>query len=328
LDVSDLERLGIGDFVFLAALILVVRPIAVAVCTLGANLSARERKFLACMAPRGIVAAAIASLFAERLIEFGYEQADRLVPVTFLVIIGTVTVYGLAALPLARRLGLAERNPQGVLIVGAHSWARTIAQALTREGYRVVLVDTNRTNISAAHLDGLTAVYGGIHSERILDQIDLYGISHLLALTSNDEANSLAAVHFGEVFGRKNVYQLPPGDAEPGHRPGVPSPHLSGRFAFGPGVTYDRLSELFEQGATIKSNRLTEKFDFAGYRERYGDGAIPLFVVNEEGALALVPAAGKIKPRVGQTLISVVRGKQAPAARREDSEQIPTASEG
>lgn len=326
LNVSDLERLGIGDFVFLAVLILIVRPVAVAASTLGSKLTKAERNFLAWMAPRGIVAAAISSLFAERLIEFGYEQADRLVPVTFLVIIGTVTVYGLGAFPLARRLGLAEGNPQGVLLVGAHSWARAIARALKERGLRVVLVDSNRANISAARLEGLTGFYGGIHSERILDQIDLYGISHLLALTSNDEANSLAAVHFADVFGRKNVYQLPPGDAEAGHRPGVPPPHLSGKFAFGPAVTFNRLSKLFEQGATVKANQLTEKFDYAGYRERYGDSAIPLFLINEDGGLAVVAATSKIKPRAGQTLISVVRGEQAPVEGNEEGERIPAAS--
>jgi hypothetical protein len=328
LNVSDLERLGVGDFVFLAVLMLVVRPVAVAASTLGSKLTSQERNFLACMAPRGIVAAAISSLFAERLVEFGYEQADRLVPVTFLVIIGTVTVYGLAAFPLARRLGLAESNPQGVLLVGAHAWARAIARALKERGLRVVVVDSNRANISAARLDGLTGFYGGIHSERILDQIDLYGISHLLALTSNDEANSLAAVHFSEVFGRKNVYQLPPGDAEAGHRPGVPPPHLSGKFAFGPGVTNSRLAKMFEQGATVKANLLTEKFDYARYRERYGDEAIPLFVINEEGELTVVGARSKIKPRAGQTLISVVREEEASAGSTEEGEGMPMVSEG
>jgi hypothetical protein len=326
LNVSDLARLSAGDFIFLAVLMLVVRPAAVAASTLGSKLSMAERNFLACMAPRGIVAAAISSLFAERLVEFGYEQADRLVPVTFLVIIGTVTVYGLAAFPLARRLGIAESNPQGVLLVGAHTWARAIARALKERGLRVVVVDSNRSNISAARLDGLTGFYGGIHSERILDEIDLYGISHLLALTSNDEANSLAAVHFAEVFGRKNVFQLPPGDAEAGHRPGVPPPHLSGKFAFGSGVTYNRLAKLFEQGATVKANLLTEKFDYAGYRERYGDGAIPLFIMNEEGELAVVAATGKIKPRAGQTLISVVREEEGPVKGSEEGERVPASS--
>jgi len=68
------------------------------------------------MAPRGIVAAAVAAVFAIRLEEAGYPGATLLVPVTFLTIISTVTIYGLTSPFVARKLGLAEANPQGILL--------------------------------------------------------------------------------------------------------------------------------------------------------------------------------------------------------------------
>ena len=323
LRLSDLADVGFAGLLFLAVLMFVARPAAVFVSAAGSKLSTEERMFLAWMAPRGIVAAAISSIFAARLLEAGYTQAERLVPVTFFVIIGTVTIYGLGAFPVARRLQLAQGSPQGALIVGAHSWARSIAQALRQEDIRVVLVDSNRTNVAAARLAGLPAHYGGILSEQVLDEIDLYGISRLLALTSNDEANSLAALHFAEIFGRAQVYQVPPGNGEPGSRKGTAREHMNGRFLFGPEANHDRLSELFETGAGLKTTRLTEKFDYSAFQELYGDTALPLFAISEAGNVVVSTMASPLKPRAGQTLVSLIRAEANGRGAADSSEPSP-----
>ena len=81
------------------------------VSTHGTDLTLRERTFLAFLAPRGIVAASVASVFALKLSSLSQQsaaQAAALVPVTFFVILGTVSIYGLLAGPLARRLSLAD----------------------------------------------------------------------------------------------------------------------------------------------------------------------------------------------------------------------------
>ncbi len=121
------------------------------------------------MAPRGIVAAAVASVFAFRLSEKGVEGAETIVPITFLVIVVTVTVYGLTSYPLARFLKVVQSKPQGILFVGAHPWARSIAKILKDKKINVVMVDTNRQNISTARLDGFKAYLGSILSEHITD---------------------------------------------------------------------------------------------------------------------------------------------------------------
>ena len=224
-----------------------------------------------------------------------------------MVIIGTVTVYGLGAFPVARRLGVAQPDPQGALIVGAHSWARAVGQALRREGIRVVLVDSNRPHVAAANLTGLSARYGAILSEKVLDEIELYGINRLLAVTSNDDANSLAALHFAEIFGRAEVYQLSPGNGDSAGRKSTSPEHLAGRFLFGDAVTHEHLSQMFEAGATVKTTRITEKFDYAAFREMYGDSAVPMFIKSEGGELSVVTAESSARPRAGQTLFSLVR---------------------
>ncbi len=306
LRISDLAEVGFRGVLFLAVLMVLARPAAVAVSTVGSQLSSAERKFLAWMAPRGIVAAAVSSIFAVGLSEAGFAQAERLVPVTFFVIIGTVTIYGLGAFPVARRLGVAQPHPQGALIVGAHSWARAMAKALEREDIRVLLVDSNRAHVAAARLAGTPAHYGAILSESVLDEIDLYGISRLLAVTSNDDANSLAALHFAEIFGRAEVYQLSPGDSDSAGQKSTSPQHLNGRFLFAPEVTYDHLSRMFDAGAIVKTTRITEKFNYQAFHELYGASAVPMFVISDRGELAVVTAASPPKPRAGQILVTAI----------------------
>ena len=118
LQVGDLVQLDLGSLLFVGALIVFVRPISVWLSTIGMGLTWRERTFLAWMAPRGIVAAAVSAVFAIDLVAAGYADAARLAPLTFLVIVATVAVYGLTAAPLARALGLAESAPQGVVVLG------------------------------------------------------------------------------------------------------------------------------------------------------------------------------------------------------------------
>lgn len=305
LQVSDLSYIGMGSLAFLGVLMLVARPASVALSTLRSRLSRSERSFLSWMAPRGIVAAAISSIVALRLVEAGYPEAELLVPITFMVIMFTVTIYGLTASPLARWLQVARPNPQGVLIVGAHSWSRTIAAALQAEGYLVLVVDDSWANISAARMAGLPTFYASILSQYALEEIELGGIGRLLALTSDDEFNSLAALQFIDVFGRAEVYQLPPKGEEKGPR-GIVSQHLQGRLLFGQGIGYTYLASRFARGAMIKTTKLTQEFDYDAFRKLYGEEAIPLFTIAQNGNLVVFTKDSPPTPRPGQTLISLV----------------------
>jgi NhaP-type Na+/H+ or K+/H+ antiporter len=105
-DLGAVADLGLAGLGLIAVLILVQRPASVAVSTIGTILTRRERIFAAGIMPRGIVVAATASAFQLSLVENGVEDADQVVPVCFLVIAATVLIYGLAARPLARALGL------------------------------------------------------------------------------------------------------------------------------------------------------------------------------------------------------------------------------
>lgn len=300
----DLEQIGLASFVFLLVLVFIARPAAVFASTLGSKLSLKEKFFLSWMAPRGIVAAAVASIFALRLEEVGLPGSEALVPQTFFVIIGTVALYGLTAPWMARRLGLAKAHPQGVLFLGGHHWVRTLAKSLLDEGYPVMLVDNSRHNVSAARMAGVPAFYASIFADNVLDRVEISGIGKLMAMTTNDDVNSLAALHFAPLFGRAQAYQLMPDDESllDAH-----SRHLRGRLLFGKGMTHAALTQRFTDEAVVKKTKLSEEYGFEELNARYGGEALPLFLITESGELQIFTADGSLKPQPGQTLISLVR---------------------
>ncbi|MFC1874930.1 cation:proton antiporter [Chloroflexota bacterium] len=309
LQLSELAKIGAGSIALLAVLMLVARPAAVALSSLGSKLKLKERLFISWLAPRGIVAAAVASVFALRLTEAGYTQAELLVPLTFVVIAGTVTVYGLSASPLARWLKVAEPDPQGVLIVGGHSWARVIATTLHKEGFKVLMVDTNWANISAARMIGVSTFYGNILSQYTLDEIELGGIGRLMALTSDNEYNSLATLQLTNDLGRSAVYQLPAGGEE--QKKKAVSQHLRGRLLFAPDATYSYLAKRFASGATTRTTELTEGFDYDAFKGYYGESALPLFLIDQSGKMTVFTADNPPKPKPGQKLISIIKPERS-----------------
>lgn len=305
LEIADLTGLGTGGVLFLAAMLFVIRPAAVFLSTVRTDLKLRERFFLAWLAPRGIVAAAVSSVFALELAHEGHAEADLLVSATFLVIVGTVTIYGLTAGPLARWLGIAESDPQGVLFAGAHPVVRAMAEALREEGYHVLLVDTNRQNIATARMIGVPTCWAGVLSEYVREEVDLGGIGRLLAVTPNDHLNTLAAEEFSEVFGRAESYQLPTPQADVERHEQISAEHLARRL-FGPDVTFTRLASRFGTGAVVKKTPLTEEFDYESFRQLYGESAIVLFVIESSGKLVVATADRPPAPQPGQTIVSLV----------------------
>ncbi len=311
---GDLFNTGWQGILFVAVLVLVARPLAVLVSTWRSDLTVKERVFLAWMAPRGIVAASVASIFAFELVASGHSGAEQLVPLTFLVIIGTVTLYGLTSGPLARALGLAEKNPQGILIVGAHKLGQDIAEALQSSGFRAALIDSDGRNVWESQERSLMAYYGDALSEALLDEIDLSGIGRLLALTSNDEVNSLAALHYRDVFGRAEVYQLDIDEQFAGQEP--VTQHLRGRSLFGPKVSYESLCALQEAGASVQITEMTEHFDYVALQSLYGNAVIPLFLITNKDELLIYTSDYQPIPKAGQKLVSLappldIRGSQA-----------------
>ncbi|MGA7180983.1 MAG: cation:proton antiporter [Thiobacillaceae bacterium] len=306
LHTEEVAKVWLASFAFLLVLLFVVRPTSVFISTLGSKLELRDKLFMAWMAPRGIVAAAISSIFALRLHDIAYPGAEKLVAVTFFIIIGTVVVYSLSAGLVAKRLGLVRAEAEGILFLGGRFWVRRLAKALKDEGYPVMLVDNSLHNILAARMEGIAAVYASVFSESVLEQVELGGIGRLVAATSNDDANSLAALHFAPLFGRNRIFQLAP---EEKRLPEEVSSHLRGRILFGEGITHTTLTQRFLGEWAIKKTKLTENFGFDAFKAHYVGEVIPLFLITSNHKLQVYSPDANLNPQPGQMLISLVNPK-------------------
>jgi len=295
---------SVRGLIFVLILIVIARPLSVLLSTWRSDLNIKERIFLSWMAPRGIVAASVASVFAFELVGAGHSGAEQLVSLTFLVIVATVAFYGLTAGPVAQRLGLSEKDPQGVLFVGASHLARSIAEILKEHGFRTALVDSNPQNVVASSRAGMNAIHEDALSETVLDELDLAGIGRMLAMTANNEVNSLAVLQFQEVFGRAEVYQLATENLAKGQE--TIAQHFRGRVLFGSTITCEQIARELEKGAQIQATKLTDDFDYLSYQALYDKQAIPLFLITEKGKLLIFTNDYQPLPRIGQTIVSLV----------------------
>ena len=311
---EQLTKLGWSAFLFPLALIFVVRPISVMLSTIGTRLSRNDRIFLSLLAPRGIVAAAVTSVFALEMTHASHEnpalaelseQVEMLVPLTFVAIVGTVTFCGLFAAPLARRLGLSHAKGSGVLFVGADPWVIDIAKALSEEDQAVLVVDTNHENIVRARLAGVPAQRGNILSDVVEEDLELTGIANLLAVTGNDEVNSMAVHDFVHQFGRAHCFQIQPPEGEGAIERDRAPEHFRGRIAFPDALTSRDLARMHERGFVVKKTELTEQFTMEDFKETHGVESYPLFRIHNSRSLEILPEEETTwKP--GQMVIALV----------------------
>ena len=324
LDFALFQKLGWSALGIFVAMQFVARPLKVALATIGSKLNWRERLLLGWIGPRGIVAAAISAVFGLRLEQAGYPQADYLVPLSFMVIIGTVLLQGATAGWLARLLGASEPEPKGFLLVGANRLAREIAKALRKIGYRTLLADTSWDNLTAARKEGLHTYYGNpvsVHADR---HLDLVGFGGLLGLSPRAELNGLSVLRYRREFGDGNVYALQATLEEQPENLRVAMQH-AGHVLFGKDVSYTRLNKMLAEGGALATIDVGEGEDLALFKSK-NPSAIPLFAVDPKGRLTVFTEAHAPSPSKGWKLIAMSRhfpreqtqeeGAQASAADR------------
>jgi len=289
---SDVNAVLPGALALVAIMVLVIRPLAVALATWRSGLDLRERAFVAWMAPRGIVAGATASAFGLELEQAHVPGAQHILPIVFVAIFATVVIYGLTAAPVARLLGVAEATGRVVLVVGGTPWARAIAASLKSAGLGVRLWSGRAVDQEAARAVGLTAERGKMMLDAISRETELEDVTDALLLTGNDDFNALAALALRTELGHGRVYRA--------------APDLDETDLFAPAgeqgilgtdqLTSAELGRRFAAGA-----RLVE----APVNGGMADGAVALFVVTAGGDLR-VASAGKSPPvKAGDRVIAL-----------------------
>lgn len=210
LQLADFREFGLRGLALVALILFVVRPVSVLLCTWRSPLSWRERLFLGWIAPRGIVAAAMASLFAIALASLKYGgNAGFLVTFTFSVIIATVVLQGFSAGWVARMLGLRRPEPTGWLIVNGDALGRRLAQFIRDEvGLDALLLDTNARLVAEARAENLPALCEDALNVDLGEERDEFqSMGRLLALTDNSDLNELLCHRWSDSMGREDVYR-------------------------------------------------------------------------------------------------------------------------
>lgn len=206
LEINKFLNIGVPLLVVLALVMFVIRPMNIFISTWRSSLTLREKLFLSWIAPRGIVAASMASLFAINFTDAGIPNADFLEPFTYSVIAGTVIIQALSAKAVGRGLGVLVPKQAGWMIVGAHRLARGVADFLKRRGAPVVIVDTNASRVSYAKSEGLTAFTGNAMEVTPEYHVELYEVGHVLAVTTNEELNRLVCMRWNALLRDVSLY--------------------------------------------------------------------------------------------------------------------------
>ena len=274
--------------VLVAVMVLVIRPVVVALAMLRSSFTARERLFAAWLAPRGIVAGATASAFGPELAQKGVAGADKVLPIVFVAIFGTVVVYGLTAAPVARALGVAGLGRRLVLLVGGHRWARDLAVALTHTGVAVRMWVGPVDQQAAARNAGIDADRGRIMVDAISREAELEEVTDALLLTHDDDFNTLAAAELREELGHGHVFRLAPHPSDPDLLP----PSREAGILAGRSLTFEELDRQFAAGARLVA--VTARAEGPRPRE---PTELPLVAVSPDGQLSV--AADGRPPTVG-----------------------------
>lgn len=305
LDFADFGRLDWGLPLFLVAVMLVVRPIAVFASTAISRLGVKEKLLISWISPRGIIAASVASLFALDLQARGVPGAEKVVPVIFSVIIATVLLQSATAGRLANALGLANPDPRNVIIVGAGEPNRAFAAKLRSAGYGVLFTDTDWTEIRKARMAGFDAYFGRVVSAHAENHIDYGSTGYLFGMSPQRDQNTLAALHFRPELGADSVFVLQTNEERGRHMRELAS-SLRVPQLFGGEFTYGDWCRLVAEGGEFRLTRMTETFGFREYRESLPGDFIPLLGIDLRGRLR--PFVADVRPtlRPGWQLLSLI----------------------
>jgi len=188
-----------------AILAIIVRPLIVFLSTAGSRLSSPERLYLAGMAPRGVVAAGITSLFVLILQEHGFAQSDMLMAMVYIVIIISILGYSLAAAPLKRHLSIQGGDDRSVLIIGGGQFGAEVGRALG-EDREIRFLDLNSEVISSLKHSGYDAVCGNALDPLFWEIIHAEEIGCAVVMTGSSDHNLLIARLAHENFHIPDIY--------------------------------------------------------------------------------------------------------------------------
>ena len=243
--IVKLTSLGWRGISLVLVIMFILRPLAVFSCTWGSELNLKQKTLLSWIAPRGIVAAAVASLFSIELEAHGFE-GTQLQAMVFLLIILTVLQAGLTGGITASLLGLRKKTGTGWVILGVNPISRAIAKILTANNEDVLCIDENPRECKRAEKDGIRVLYGNGLDSNMLYRAEIDSKAGIIGMTRNEEVNYLFSKKIKDIVKLHNVLGVVKNDAE-----GVTTDmvlEMGGKIACGRAFDIEKWSMLLERG--------------------------------------------------------------------------------
>lgn len=271
------------------------RPLTIWLASFGTQMSKQEVLLVGWLAPRGIVCAAVAGIMGPLLVEAGFPDGEKLLPLAFSIVLVTVLLHGLTARSVAKKLGLADESAEGLLIVGANAWSVQLAEVLKGKDVPILIADKNWYSLRAPRLSNIPVYYGEILSEESEYQIELHRFNSLLAATDDHIYNTLVCNDFAADYSRENVFQLPEVVEEKVEQRKIPAT-LKGRVFLGGDFDPYTLARRFSEGWRF---RITRKAPADKEQESDGseENSVLAGIINKYGKLTLTGTNGTTLPK-------------------------------
>ncbi|MBS0983532.1 sodium:proton antiporter [Gluconobacter cerinus] len=309
-----LKHLSIPILMLTLVVLFVVRPVGIFFSTLGTSMPWKERLFVGWIAPRGIVAAAVAGAAGIRLKETGYQSADLIMPAVFAVIAVTMILHGFSLRPIARALKLTLSNDPAIAILGASKWSIDLAACLHRENIPVLLVDNRSSALMAAAQLDIPVLRTELLSQHGQEALEERPADYLIATTGDGIYNGMICGHLAPAMGRERVFQISPGVARLDFYHGL-SRDSRGKVLGEPAWNYTLFDTLFEQGWRFVS-RAANEANAAGFGA--DDNRLDI-LVSRRSAILIRSAEDPtvITPMPGDLMISMVPPTDTPHTEEE-----------
>ena len=308
-----------GVAFFVLAMMFLVRPIAVMVGTLWSGVSWKESLLVSLIAPRGIVAVAVAGLFAAEMNALGREDGLVFVPLAFALVFATVLFAGFFIGPLAHMLKLDSGDGDGVLIVGANPWSLGLAKALKELHIKVTVADTNWRRLRGARLEGHNTFYGEVLSENADYSLDHSSFNVLIAATPNEAYNSLVCVEFAPELGRHRVFQIGAKENDEDDAESIAFTSR-GRTLSSRGRSFDALTRDWWGGWRFRSTNLSEEYTLDDLYKDRGDDLDLILARKPDGTLEFIQPGQEFRAQ-GATVLSFCPAKDKESARGEGAKR-------
>ena len=209
LSLEKIKQFGYNGIFLILIVLFIARLIAIFVSTIGRKeLQFKEKLFLSWVAPRGIIAASMATLFTLNLSnnEHLAQYAWFIEIFTFMVIASSILLQGLPANLFAKILDLKEKKDPNWVIVGMHNFSEKIYHYLIKNKQNVIIIDNNKNIVKQYSKKGINVICKNSLDEDIDEETSFLNIGNLLAITDNLELNLLIAQHWARIIPKNNIY--------------------------------------------------------------------------------------------------------------------------